>query len=104
VQAVFDLGNGREVLIGRAFAERLGLTAPGRIVERRSGGGLGGARDQDIVVLRNLRLAGREFRDVPAAIDPGESASDINIGTSILRHFVITTDFPERAVWLEPRI
>ena len=103
VQAVFDLGNGREVLIGRAFAERTGLTGPGRIVERRSGGGLGGARDEDIVVLRSLRLAGREFRDVSAAIDPGETASDVNIGTSILRHFVITTDFPERAIWLEPR-
>ena len=74
-----------------------------RIVERRSGGGLGGARERDIVVLRNLRVAGREFRDVPAAIDPGETASDLNIGTSILRHFVITTDFPQRAVWLEPR-
>jgi predicted aspartyl protease len=103
VQAVFDLGNGSEVLVGRAFAERTGLTAPGRIVERRSGGGLGGAREREIVVLRNLRVAGREFRDVPAAIDPGETASDLNIGTSILRHFVITTDFPQRAVWLEPR-
>ncbi len=103
VQAVFDLGNGSEVLIGRAFAERLGLNAPGRIVERRSGGGLGGAIERDIVVLRNLRVAGREFRDVPAAIDPGETASDLNIGTSILRHFVITTDFAQGAVWLEPR-
>lgn len=103
VQAAFDLGNGSEVLVGRAYAERIGLTAPGRIVERRSGGGLGGALERDIVVLRNLRIAGREFRDVPAAIDPGETASDVNIGTSILRRFVITTDFPQRAVWLEPR-
>ena len=37
------------------------------------------------------------------AIDPGETASDLNIGTSILRHFVFTTDFPGQAVWLEPR-
>ena len=103
VAAVFDIGNGTEVLIGRAYAERIGLTAPERIVERSSGGGLGGARERDIVVLRSLRVAGREFRDVRAAIDPGATASDLNIGTSILRHFVITTDFPERAVWLEPR-
>ena len=40
---------------------------------------------------------------MPAAIDPGETASDLNIGTSILRHFIITTDFPNRTVWLEPR-
>ena len=103
VEAVFDLGNGSEVLVGRAYAERIGLTAPERIVERRSGGGLGGALDRDIVSLRNLSLAGREFRDVPAAIDPGETASDLNLGTSILRHFVITTDFANGAVWLEPR-
>jgi predicted aspartyl protease len=103
VAAVFDIGNGSEVMVGRAFAERIGLTAPGRIVERSSGGGLGGARERDIVVLRSLVVAGREFRDVRAAIDPGATASDLNLGTSILRHFVITTDFPDRAIWLEPR-
>ena len=55
------------------------------------------------VILRNLRVGGREFTDVPAAIDPGETASDLNIGTSILRDFVITTDFAAGAIWLEPR-
>ena len=65
--------------------------------------GHSGALERDIVTLRNLSLAGREFRDVPAAIDPGETASDLNLGTSILRHFIITTDFAERAIWLEPR-
>ena len=103
VAAVFDLGNGSEVMVGGALAERIGLTAADRIVERRRGGGVGGARERDIVTLRNLSLAGREFRDVPAAIDPGETASDLNLGTSILRHFIITTDFAERAIWLEPR-
>ena len=103
VQAVIDTGNGTEVLIGRAYAERIGLTTPERIVGRSTGGGLGGARERDIVVLRNLRVAGREFRDVRAAIDPGATASDLNLGTSILRHFIMTTDFANRAVWLEPR-
>jgi predicted aspartyl protease len=104
VQAVFDLGNGNEVLIGRAYADRLGLTAPARIVGRRSGGGLGGARDFDIVLLRTLTLAGQEFHDVRAAIDPGETASDLNIGTSLLRNFTITTDFPNHAIWLRRRL
>ena len=103
VEAVFDLGNGSEVLIGRAYAERLGIAAPDRIVERRRGGGLGGAVERDIVRLRNLVVAGREYRDVPAAIDDGATAADLNIGTSILRDFLITTDFAGRAVWLEPR-
>lgn len=103
VQAVFDLGNGGGVMIGREYAERVGLAAPDRIVGRETGGGLGGATEREIVNLRNLVVAGREYRDVPAAIDRGVTASDVNIGTSILRHFIITTDFAERAVWLEPR-
>lgn len=102
-EAVFDLGNGSDVLIGRAYAERAGLTAPGRIVAHEAGGGIGGSRARDIVILRTLTLAGRTFRNVRAAIDPGETASDLNLGTRILRHFLIVTDFPRRAIWLEPR-
>jgi len=100
-QTVFDTGNGSGVLVGGAYAGRIGLTGE-RIVAREEGGGLGGARQRDIVVLRSLTLAGRTFRNVRAAIDPGETASDLNIGTSILRHFLITTDFPNHAIWLEP--
>ncbi len=102
VEAVFDTGNGSDVLIGRAYAERIGLTAPERIVERNAGGGLGGTRRRDIVILSTVTVAGRTFRDVRAAIDPGATASDLNFGTSILRHFRITTDFANRSIWLEP--
>lgn len=100
---VFDLGNGSEVMIGRAFAERIGAAGPGRIVERRSGGGLGGARQRDIVHLRSLTVAGRTFRNVPAAIDDSPTAAELNVGTSILGRYLITTDFPQRTLWLEPR-
>ena len=103
VATVLDTGNGTEVLVGRAYAQRIGLLAPGRIVARSQGGGLGGVRTRDIVILRTLTIAGRTFRNVRAAIDPGETASDLNIGTSILRHFVLTTDFAGHQVWLEPR-
>ena len=103
VQADFDLGNGSEVLVGRAYAERIGLTAPGRIVAREKGGGIGGGVERDIVILKTLTLGGRTFRDVRAAIDPTENAADLNVGVRILRHFVITTDFPQHALWLEPR-
>ena len=103
VQTVLDTGNGSDVLVGSAYARRIGLLAPGRIVARSQGGGLGGARIRDIVILRSFTIAGRTFRNVRAAIDPGETASDLNIGTSILRHFVLTTDFAGHQVWLEPR-
>lgn len=101
-QAIFDLGNGSEVMVSRAFAERTGLAAPERIVERRTGGGIGGAVERDVVILKTLDLAGRTFRDVPATIDDSEVSADLNIGTRILRHFRIVTDFAGGAVWLEP--
>ena len=57
---------------------------------------------REVVTLRSIELAGRRFDDVSAAIDPQPSASAVNIGVSLLRHFRITTDFADRVVWLEP--
>jgi hypothetical protein len=102
IAAVFDLGNGSEVMIGRSYAERIGLAAPERLVGRGSGGGLGGEVQRDLVLLRELEIAGRTFRDVPAAIDDSPTASDLNIGTRLLAYFRITADFAERALWLAP--
>ncbi|MGD2128190.1 MAG: pepsin/retropepsin-like aspartic protease family protein [Lysobacterales bacterium] len=103
VQADFDLGNGSEVLVGAAFAERAGLLAPERIVGQKTGGGIGGEVVRDRVVLKELQLAGIRFVDVPAVIDRNDNAADLNVGVRILRHFRITTDFEQNAVWLEPR-
>jgi predicted aspartyl protease len=102
VVTVLDTGNGTGVMVGRAFAARTGISAPGRIVARESGGGLGGAHERDIVILRELVIAGRTFTNVRAAIDPSETAADLNVGTAILRHFILTTDFAGEQIWLEP--
>ena len=102
VQADFDLGNGNEVLVGAAYAERAGLLAPERIVGQKAGGGIGGQVQRDLVVLKELEIAGVTFRDVPAAIDRTDTAADVNVGVRILRHFRMTVDFAENAVWLEP--
>jgi hypothetical protein len=40
---------------------------------------------------------------VAAAVDEQPNASDLNVGISVLRHFIVTSDFAARAVWLEPR-
>ena len=98
VRATFDLGNGSQVLIGSAFAGRAGLLTDGRRLATRRGGGLGGEAIRKLIVLRSLEIAGRRFADVSAAIDPQSSASDVNIGVAILRHFWITTDFANHAV------
>jgi predicted aspartyl protease len=103
VQADFDLGNGSEVLIGRKFAELHGLAAVDRVVEHKVGGGLGGSVQRDIIILSKLELAGHIFRDVRAAIDDQSSAGDLNIGTSVLRSFIVVTDFAEHRVWLVSR-
>jgi predicted aspartyl protease len=98
VQAEFDLGNGSDVMISRDLAKKLKL----RIIGKKSGGGIGGAIDRDLVRLDALDVAGKRFRNVMAAIDDQDSHNDMNIGTAILKNFRITTDFKRRAVWLDP--
>ena len=102
VRATFDLGNGSHVLISRAFAERRHLLEDGRKVGEEHGGGLGGDVRRQVLTLKSLDLAGRRFDNVQAAIDPQDTASDVNVGVAILRNFRITTDFAQHAVWLEP--
>lgn len=97
-QAEFDLGNGSEPMISRGFARRLGLKAGGR----KAGGGIGGEIQRDVVMIDRLDLAGKSFRNVTATVDDQPNANAMNIGTSILRHFLITSDFKQRAVWLDP--
>lgn len=99
----FDLGNGSEVLIGRDYAVATGLLERHPVVATRSGGGIGGALERDVIVLDRLTLAGVAFPSVPAAIDATETASNVNVGVPILRHFVLTVDFPRDTVWLQPR-
>lgn len=103
VAADFDLGNGSDVLIGEATAERLGLLDDPAALETRRGGGVGGEIDRKIVRLQSLEFAGEVFNDVEAAVDETENAGELNIGVRLLRRFRITTDFSERAIWLERR-
>lgn len=100
-RADFDLGNGSDLLIGKAFAERRGLLK--RVGRTEKGGGIGGEVERRVVVLRSVRLGGVRFRNVRAAIDDQPNATDANVGVKLLRQFMIVTDFPQRAVWLQPR-
>ena len=100
-EADIDIGNGNEVLIGKAFAQKHGLLEPERIVERKVGGGIGGMVTREIIVLSSLEIAGVKFQNVRAAIDPQPTAGDVNVGTSILRRFVMVIDYPGHAVWFK---
>ena len=103
VLATFDLGNGGNVRVGQEFATRAGLLTDGRAVKTENGGGLGGETVRSVVRLRSIEVAGQRFIDVPAAVDAQPNAASLNLGVSILRHFIITTDFAHHALWLEPR-
>jgi hypothetical protein len=96
-QAEFDLGNGSDVMISRDLAKKLKL----KIVGKKSGGGIGGAVTRDLVRLGTLDVGGSQFHNVLAAIDDQPNRAEINVGTAILKNFVITTDFRQRAVWLQ---
>ena len=98
-----DLGNGSDVLLGKAFAERHGLLGPGRVITSREGGGIGGMRQRAVVRLGRLEVGGSTFTDVEAAVDPMDNAGDLNLGVRILRHFIIVSDFARHRMWLEPR-
>ena len=99
VQAEFDLGNGTDVLISRAVVNRLGL----RIIGRKAGGGIGGGVVRDLVRIKSLDLGGLHLRNVVAAIDDQSNAGELNVGTSVLKHFLITVDFAGHSVWLKPK-
>ena len=55
-----------------------------------------------IQMMTSLEVAGKRFHNVIAAIDDQPSHNDMNVGTSILKNFTITTDFAGRTVWLDP--
>lgn len=97
-EAEFDLGNGSDVMISRDLAKKLNL----KIIGKKAGGGVGGALQRDVVRLGTLEVAGRKFRNVISTIDDQPNHNDLNIGTAILKNFLITTDFKDRAVWLDP--
>lgn len=103
VSTEFDLGNGSDILISKRFAQELGLLKEPSTLERRKGGGVGGEVERLIVRLPTLEVAGAIFNDVEAAVDETENAGDLNVGVKLLRKYRITTDFSERAIWLEPR-
>jgi predicted aspartyl protease len=102
VQACLDIGNGSNVLIGSRYAERRGLLRDGRPIATEKGGGIGGEHERKVIRLKSLEVAGLKLADVPASVDAGDSATDLNVGISVLRNFVITTDFAKRLLWLEP--
>ena len=102
VPAAFDLGNGGDVLVSAAYAREIGLLTGGRTITEAKGGGIGGETSRQTFKLRSLVIAGREIKDVSAAIDATGSATTLNVGVQVLRHFRMVSDFKVRRLWLRP--
>jgi len=97
-QAVVDFGNGTGVMISKELAAEMGLKPVGKM----KGGGFGGEIERDVVILPKLTLAGRTFRNVQAGVDETSSRAPLNVGTPILKNFIVTADFKGRSAWFEP--
>lgn len=98
VKVEFDTGNGSGPLISRALASQLKLKSIGK----QKGGGLGKEVERDLVLLPSFTLAGKRYRKIVAAVDDQATAADLNFGTSMLKDFVVTADFANRALYLAP--
>lgn len=103
VLADFDLGNGNEVLLNRAFAERAGLLTPETIIGTKMGGGIGGEVERTLVRVETLEVGGLSLKGITAAVSPQAEGAEANIGVSVLRNFRIIVDFAGNRLWLEPR-
>lgn len=98
VRADLDFGNGSPPIVSRGLADALGLKPVGTT----SAGGIGGAGKRHLVIVPELTIAGITFRDVTATVDEKDRGLMMNVGTSILQHFVVTTDFPGQIAYFEP--
>lgn len=98
VPADLDFGNGSLPIVSRGLVNKLGLKVTGKT----SAGGIGGAAQREVVVLPPLTVAGVTFKDVSATVDEKDDGLMMNIGTSILRDFIVVTDFAGRAAYFEP--
>lgn len=102
VLAVFDLGNASGVMVGKAYADRVGFTRDGRPQTHEMSGGIGGARERTVVTVSRVDVAGEGFDQLPVTIDDTPSAEDLNIDIGILAAFRITVDYAEHAIWFDP--
>lgn len=98
VMVEVDTGNGSGPMVSRALADALKLKPIGK----KSGGGLGGKIERQLVELPPFTLAGRKYRNLVAAVDELPNAADLNIGTSILKDFIVTADFAGHSLYLAP--
>jgi predicted aspartyl protease len=109
--AVFDIDTGSrsQIDVTTPFAARHGLYARyPKQAYATTGWGVGGATHDYMVRLPSLSLGGVRVMDVPAGLSDSKrgSISDANfggnVGSGLLRRFVVTFDYAHQTMWLKP--
>lgn len=103
VMADFDLGNGGDILMSKAFAEAAGLLTEDNILGTATGGGIGGPVERTLVRIDTLTIGTTTLRGLTGAVSPSSDGAEMNVGVPVLRQFRMVIDYPQDRVWLEPR-
>lgn len=99
VRADIDTGNSGALLLGAAFVEANGFLTDGRKIGVNRGGGIGGAIVRQRFVTRSVTIAGETIAGAAAVVDPLPNAGPANIGSALLRRFLVTLDYRENRAW-----
>jgi predicted aspartyl protease len=109
--AIFDIDTGSrsQVDVTTPFSAGHGLYARyPKQAYATTGWGVGGATHDYMVRLPSLSLGGVRVSDVPAGLSDSKrgSISDANfggnVGSGLLRRFVVTFDYAHQTMWLKP--
>ncbi|HEV3155886.1 MAG TPA: aspartyl protease family protein [Candidatus Baltobacteraceae bacterium] len=106
---VVDTGNAGDLLLFRPFVNaHAGLVAAG--TETALSAGLGGVMESSLTKLDALSLGKTTLYDVKTElmqVNSGAFADQYdagNVGMGVLKNFVVTIDFPESALYLNPSV
>jgi hypothetical protein len=103
-QLLLDTGSSG-ISVSAKFAERAGLEKLGE--ESRDAKGIGDkqAEPEHLYIAPEVRIGDVVFADYPISAFKSAKSSDFDglIGADVFRRFMVSIDFPEREITLEPR-
>lgn len=111
VPAVFDIDTGSrsELTVNKPFGKRNALRETHKGVDAVTGWGVGGASTGYAMKLKNISLGPVSVTDVVADLSDqdkgafGGDDSNGNIGSGLLKRFIVTFDYTHQKMYLKPQ-